>query len=520
MIKEYDVVIIGGSIGGVLASFSSLKSNLKVALVEETKWIGGQLTNQAVPSDEHRWIEEFGCTKTYRAFRNSVRDYYRNHQYFKKDIADNSFFNPGAGWVSRIAHEPKVSLKIFYDMLQPFIDSNQLDLFLETKAIKAEVENDFVKSVTCFKQSTQEEITFVAKFFVDGTDIGSLLPLTKTLYVTGAESKLETNEPHAPLEASPFDMQPVTWVAAIEFAKGENHTIAKPKYYEHFKNSVLSFGEVAIKKLSWSYPGLKRGETESGSMFGKNGISLFTYRRIINSAYYLDNYHPNDVTILNWPQNDYIYGNIYESAEADTHLMMAKELTLAVIYWLQTEAPRDDGGFGYPEIKPRGDITGTPDGLAMAPYIRESRRIKALHTILEQDISAKTTTSLPTFWDSVGIGSYHIDMHMTTVTKTFFYDNSWPFEIPLGILIPVKTKNLLPASKNIGTTHLTNGCFRLHPVEWNIGEVVGYLIGYCLEHQISPQELYANKGLVKAFQTKLIQAGIELHWPSDKVHII
>ena len=33
--------------------------------------------------------------------------------------------------------------------------------------------------------------------------------------------------------------------------------------------------------------------------------------------------------------------------------------------------------------------------------------------------------------------------------------------------------NLLPAGKNIGTTHITNGCYRLHPVEWNIGEVAG-----------------------------------------------
>lgn len=520
MVKDYDVVIIGGSIGGVLAAYSSLKSNLKVALVEETKWIGGQLTNQAVPSDEHRWIEEFGCTKTYRAFRDKVRDYYRQHPYFKTEIAYNPYFNPGNGWVSRIAHEPKVSLKIFYEMLQPFIDNHQLDIYLETKAIEAKVINDEVLTVKCANFFTNEKIIFKAKYFVDGTDIGSLLPLTKTAYVTGAESKLETNEPHAPKVAESLDMQPVTWVAAIEFAKGESHIIPKPKYYERFKNSKLHFENGSIDKLSWSYPGLKRGEIECGSMFGSQGISLFTYRRIINSDYYKENYHKNDVTILNWPQNDYHYGNIYESPDASHHLMMAKELTLSVIYWLQTEAPRDDGGFGYPEIKLRGDIVGTDDGLAMAPYIRESRRIKALHTIYEQDISAHTVTSLPKFWDSVGIGSYHIDMHMTTVTNTFFYDHSWPFEIPLGILIPVATKNLLPACKNIGTTHLTNGCFRLHPVEWNVGEVVGYLIAFCIEYKITPQELYLRKDLVKRFQSKLVSKGIELHWPDDKVHVI
>ena len=46
---------------------------------------------------------------------------------------------------------------------------------------------------------------------------------------------------------------------------------------------------------------------------------------------------------------------------------------------------------------------------------------------------------------------------------------------PLGALIPVRAENLLPANKNIGTTHITNGCYRLHPVEWSIGEAVGAL---------------------------------------------
>ena len=75
--------------------------------------------------------------------------------------------------------------------------------------------------------------------------------------------------------------------------------------------------------------------------------------------------------------------------------MMAKELTKSVVYWLQTEAPRENG-LKISEIKLRGDVTGTEDGLAMAPYIRESRRIKAL-TIYEQDISALTNDSLPMF---------------------------------------------------------------------------------------------------------------------------
>lgn len=517
--RVYDAVVVGGSIGGVLAALSLLKSNLKVALIEESLWIGGQLTSQAVPSDEHRWIEKFGCTKTYRTFRNKVREYYRNHPYFKEEVASIPNLNPGSGWVSRIAHEPKVALSVFYEMINPYLETNQLELILESSVIKAEVEDDLVKSIVVEDKKTKQIKLFEASFFLDGTDTGSLLPLTGTDYVTGAESKHDTNEPHAPIEASIYDMQPVTWVAAIEFAKGENHTIEKPAHYDYFNNYIMNFAS-GIKKLSWEFPGLKRGEVDRGSLFGHDGINLFTYRMIINSKYYKNDFIKNDVTILNWPQNDYIFGNIYESPDADYHYNMARELTLSVVYWLQTEALREDGTKGYPEIKLRGDVVGTEDGLAMAPYIRESRRIKALHTIFEQDISVHTNTTLPHVSDSIGIGCYNIDMHMTTVSNTFFYDHSWPFEIPLGALIPIKTKNLLPACKNIGTTHITNGCFRLHPVEWNIGEVAGYFAAYCLSLNKTPQEIYKDQNLIRTFQSQLENAGIELKWPENEVHSI
>lgn len=42
---------------------------------------------------------------------------------------------------------------------------------------------------------------------------------------------------------------------------------------------------------------------------------------------------------------------------------------------------------------------------------------------------------------------------------------------PLGAMIPMRVKNLLPGGKNLGVTHITNGAFRVHPVEWNVGEI-------------------------------------------------
>lgn len=74
---------------------------------------------------------------------------------------------------------------------------------------------------------------------------------------------------------------------------------------------------------------------------------------------------------------------------------------------------------------------------------------------------------------------------------------------------------MLAGSKNIGTTHITNGCYRLHPVEWNIGEVSGLLVAFCLEKDITPEHVYENKVWLHEFQSQLVDAGIELRWPEE-----
>ncbi|MCW3844955.1 FAD-dependent oxidoreductase [Micromonospora yasonensis] len=51
-------------------------------------------------------------------------------------------------------------------------------------------------------------------------------------------------------------------------------------------------------------------------------------------------------------------------------------------------------------------------------------------------------------------------MHPSTAGRTYVDIESCPFQIPLGALIPIRVDNLLAAGKNLGTTHVTNGCHR------------------------------------------------------------
>ncbi|MGV2806757.1 FAD-dependent oxidoreductase, partial [Clostridium perfringens] len=129
------------------------------------------------------------------------------------------------------------------------------------------------------------------------------------------------------------------------------------------------------------------------------------------------------VSLVNWPQNDYWLGSIIDvpKEEADHHIYQAKQLSLSLLYWLQTEVPRPDGGKGYPGLRLRPDVVGTEDGMAMYPYIRESRRIQAEFTVLEQHVATESRPdgASETFPDSVGIGCYRIDLHPSTGERPY-----------------------------------------------------------------------------------------------------
>lgn len=516
--RHADVVIVGGSTGGCAAALSAAKMGKTVIMTEETDWIGGQLTSQAVPPDEHPWIERFGSTASYREFRSRVRGYYRNNFPLTAKAQSTLYLNPGNANVSRISHEPRAALAVLQDMLAPYVHNGKLLILTNCKAEEAETEGDNVRSVTVRHTDTGERTVLTAPYFLDATDEGDVLPMAGVEYVTGSESVSQTGEPHA-LEgkADPTDMQAFTWCFAVDHIEGEDFTIAKPAEFDFWRQYKADFWP--DMQLSWSGLVPHTLEPVRYSFFpdGKS-FSLWNYRRVIDKSNFVEGTFESDSTIVNWPANDYWLGPIIDVSpeERARHLESAKQLSLSLLYWMQTEAPRPDGGAGYKGLRLRGDMVGTEDGLAKSPYIRESRRIRAELTVVEQHLSPalRPDGKSERYPDSVGIGCYRIDLHPSTALRTYVDVSSLPFHIPLGSLLPVRVNNLLPACKNIGTTHITNGCYRLHPVEWNIGEAAGFLAAFCLERGCSPREVRHNETLLRDFQKVLTEAGVELDWPS------
>jgi hypothetical protein len=526
-----DVVIAGGGLGGCAAALAALRQRRRVIMTEETDWIGGQLTQQGVPPDEHRWIESFGCTRSYRELRQAIRDYYKRHYPLTEAARARWHLNPGDGGVSRLCHEPRVALAVLNEFLAPYLSGRRLTLLLEHKIVAADVDGDKVRSLKARSLRTGRELVLHAPHFIDATELGDLLPLTGTEFVTGAESRRDTGELHAPEEARPHNHQAFTVCFAMDYLPGEDHTIDPPRDYDFWREYVPRITPPwpgKLLALPATHPQTLRvralgfqpeGETPAGVM------NLWLYRRIANKANFQPSAYPGDITLVNWPQNDYLLGNLVgvEEAEAAAHVDKAKQLSLSLLHWLQTAAPRPDGKQGWPGLRSRSDLLGTEDGLAKYPYVREARRIRAVFTVLEQHVGVAARTQLTgrkesevkaeEFFDSVGVGSYNIDLHPSTGGDNYIDVPSLPFQIPLGALLPQRLENLLPAAKNLGVTHITNGCYRLHPVEWNIGEAAGALAAFALDKRVPPRAVRERKELLAEFQNDLRAQGVETHWP-------
>lgn len=531
------VAIVGGGTGGVAAALALARADVRCIVIEPYDWIGGQLTSQAVPPDEHRWIEDFGCTRAYRAFRNAVRAHYRKRESLTPAARATEHLNPGAGWVSRLCMDPRVAHAALETMLAEPLARGLVTILRRHACIAADTEGDRVRALTVRNLDTAEETRIEPEYALDASETGDLLDLAGVEHAIGAEGRDTFGELHASERADPRDQQAFSWCFALEHRPGEDHTIERPPNYDWWRAYIPDMS--GPEKERWTYP-LFSWTVPSHNEEGRRTFpfvpwpdepepgawDMWRYRRIVDARAHTD--ERPDVCLVNWVQMDYWQKPLLgvSPEERDAALAGAREQSRAFLYWMQTEAPRHDTGAGYPGLRLAGEPLGTTDGFAMAPYIREPRRLRARVIVHEGHIGsaqraaeghpasdAHTFGSAHLFDDSVGIGHYLIDLHPSAAGRNSVYVPAAPFRVPMGALIPVRTRNVLAAGKCLGVTHVTNGCYRMHPVEWTVGEAAGALAAHCLRERREPAGVFEDKARRAAFQNELVRQGFELRWP-------
>jgi hypothetical protein len=202
-------------------------------------------------------------------------------------------------------------------MLAPYIGSGQLTVLLEHVPEQADVSGDNVKAVAVRDLRVGTKRIITAKYFLDATELGDLLPLTGTEFITGAEPQSRTGEEHASAAGDPRNTQAFTFCFAMDYLPGEDHTIEKPAEYDKWRSYVPSLRPPWTGPLlSWTMCDPRTLKPRSAffdpnpSDTARTGLNLWLYRRIADKSNFGPGAYKSDITLVNWPQNDFWLGDL------------------------------------------------------------------------------------------------------------------------------------------------------------------------------------------------------------------
>ena len=259
-----------------------------------------------------------------------------------------------------------MTLAVLHELLAPYLAGQRVLTLLRHQAVAATTHGDRVEAVQVRSLESGNELILRAPYFADATELGDLLPLTRTEYVTGAEARKDTGEPHAKPEAQPLNMQGFTCCFAMDYVPGEDHVIEKPREYDFWRDYVPDLHPPwPGKLLAWEYADAATHQPRKLDTDPEAGSGLWSYRRLADKSLFVPGTYPGDISLVNWPQNDYWLGNLCEvtEAEATRHLARAKQLSLSLLYWLQTSDATDGGtarsGCGSPGSPRQEDGLGS-----------------------------------------------------------------------------------------------------------------------------------------------------------------
>jgi hypothetical protein len=472
---ETDVLVVGGGAGGTAAALQAARRGAETVLVSEFPWLGGMLTSAGVTAPDGNELLPFQ-TGIWGA-------YLRQLQLRQPGGLDNA-------WVSFFTYDPGIGAQIFAEWVAQLPNLTWIRGQTPQEVLK---QGDRVSGVRF------QDYTVTAHITLDGTELGDLLPLGEIPYRWGWEFQDEWGEPSAPPNPNPltqsYPVQAPTWIVVMQdFGEGGvAPEIPPPPFYD---------------------PGLFEGAWK------KYGAEAFlNYGRL-----------PGDRFMINWPPHGNDYGEgvqrlVETASERLQFLQEARWHSQAFAHYIQTHLGRRYGlaGKTFPTIqsgKPAHRLGG--GAYALHPYYRESRRIRGVTTVREQDIlpiSGGVVASLPlqvaaqgctvaeVGCGAIAIGNYPNDHHypngsLDLKPKSMVWggrQTGTPFALPYTCLIPETVDGLLVCEKNISVSHIANGATRLQPIVLSIGQAAGMAAALCVGLQCQPRDLP-----VRLLQTALL----------------
>ena len=472
--ERTDLLIVGGGASGVSAAVQAGRDGIRTMVIEETPWLGGMLTSAGVSAIDGNYDMRSGL---FGEFTDSLAAYYGGYDRL------------GTGWVSRILFQPRVGDGIFKKMVAALPS-----VTVRYNTVCRGVRKTGDGWIVTVEDSGGKCRKVRCRLLIDGTELGDVAAMCGVPYCLGMDSRFETGEKNAPVEASDV-VQDLTYVLTVkDYGPDADMTIARPKGYrpelysnccENQDNADVSRGE----------DGFFRDNATGQMMWSPERMLGYGRLPVLPSE-------GGTEYMLNWPihGNDF-YANVVEmdAEERAAVLDSAKRISLGYLYYMQTH-------LGMKNIGIAKDEYPTEDGLPFYPYYRESRRIQGVARLTMDDAANPYSSRL--YRTGIAVGNYPVDHHhyrnpdWNTANDLWFYPIP-SYNIPAGVIIPRDVDDIIVAEKSISVTSVMNGTTRLQPMTMQIGQAAGALASIALRRHSGNVRAVG----VRELQTEILESG-------------
>lgn len=459
-VETTDVLVIGGGASGVCAGLQAARMGVNTVILEETPWLGGMLTSAGVSCVDGNYKLRSGI---FGEFTDSLAARYGGYPSLQ------------TGWVSNINFDPHVGQEIFTSMTEAESAYLTVERNAEWKSVRTV--ND--RKEVIFVDEDGRKRLISAKVLIDATELGDVAKACGVPYRIGMDSSSETGESIAPENANDV-IQDMTFVAFLkDYGPDADMTIDKPEGYD-----PSLFADSCMNPLS-------DGVAETGQTVWSPEM-MITYGRTPGGRY-----------MINWP----IYGNDWYANVIDASLEErraayddARNFTLCFVYFIQTQ-------LGMKNLGLADDVFPTDDRLPFFPYHRESRRFRGEAFFTMDAAAAPYGYEKPYYRTGIAVGDYAVDHHhfrhpqWRSLPDLHFYPIP-SFNVPMGVLLPEDSDDLIVAEKSVSVSNLINGATRLQPVVMQLGQAAGVIAALAAEKDVPVKAVS-----VREVQAVLLDAG-------------
>ncbi|MBL8177543.1 MAG: FAD-dependent oxidoreductase [Bryobacterales bacterium] len=494
---DFDVVVYGGTPGGVAAAIAAARQGRSVALIEYHKHIGGMTTSGLGKSDiETR--EAIGGL--FREFTAKVRAHYAEmygptHENVK--LSRDGYY-----------YEPSVAQRIFDRMVS---DESKIRLFTDHRIEEAIRQGNRVTGIRVRNRATNEITEFRGRIFIDGTYEGDLLAYAGARYRLGRESRAEFNELHAGVIYQDYETR-----TFLSGSTGEGDRRITAYTYR----LCLTTDPANSRVLTAPPPEYDRtrylgyiDDWKSGRMgppkIHKDGVGYFapTFNTAIRAISIAE--LPNRKTDVNmnprplgfvFAEENYGYPEgTWE--ERERIAARIRNITLGLLYFLQNDEaiPAEHRAIARRYHLAKDEFTDNGN-FPFQLYVREARRLIGLYTLTENDtILTPDSGRTKIHPDSIAAGEFPVDSFPARKREKghdvalegyiFMLDQlTRPYQIPYRIMVPEIVDGLLvPVAAS--TTHVAFSTVRLEPTWMALGQAAGVAAHLAIAADTQPRSV-------------------------------